>query len=121
MHCFVDIYISRMRQESDEDIERKSRSCYIGNLSWDCDEAQLSAWGAAAGDVKSAVVLRRGKRSTGSGLLEYADVESARNAVATLNDTEMDGRVILVREDRIFTAQPEVCFPHIHTLVLLPI
>lgn len=95
--------VSPLRQESDEDVERKSRSCYVGNLSWDCDEARLSAWGSAAGSVQSSVVLRRGKRSTGSGLLEYASVAEAQNAVATLNDTEMDGRLILVREDRVST------------------
>lgn len=99
--------VSPLRQESDEDLERKSRSCYVGNLSWDCDEAQLSAWGSAAGPVQSSVVLRRGKRSTGSGLLEYANVAAAQNAVATLNDTEMNGRLILVREDRIATAPTE--------------
>mmetsp|Transcript_3240 Transcript_3240/g.5716 ORF Transcript_3240/g.5716 Transcript_3240/m.5716 type:complete len:280 (-) Transcript_3240:180-1019(-) len=103
--------VSPLRQESDEDVERKSRSCYVGNLSWDCDEAQLSAWGSAAGPVQSSVVLRRGKRSTGSGLLEYASVAAAKNAVATLNDTEMDGRVILVREDRISSAQTEPTAP----------
>jgi RNA recognition motif-containing protein len=99
--------VSPLRQESDDDIERKSRSCYIGNLSWECNEEQLTAWCSGAGAVVSSVVLRRGKRSTGSGLVEFADVASAQNAVATLNDTEMDGRVILVREDRVAAAQPE--------------
>lgn len=48
--------------------------------------------------------MRRGQRSTGSGLVEFADISSAQNAVNTLNDCEMDGRLILVREDRIASA-----------------
>lgn len=99
--------VSPLRQESDEDIERKSRSVYVGNLSWDCDEDELSAWCAGAGTVVSTVILRRGKRSTGSGLVEFTDVASAQNAVATLNNTEMGGRVILVREDRVAAAPQE--------------
>ena len=93
------------RQESDEDIERKSRSCFVGNLSFECDEDQLSNWCSSAGQVVSSVVMRRGKRSTGSGLVEFTDVAAAQNAVATLNGTEMDGRVILVREDRVAAVQ----------------
>ena len=49
--------------------------------------------------------MRRGKRSTGSGLVEFADVAAAKHAVATLNDTEMDGRLLLVREDRVAAVQ----------------
>ena len=79
----------------------------MGNLSWECDEAQLSAWCAqgGCGQVVSTVIMRRGKRSTGSGLVEFADVAAAKHAVATLNDTEMDGRLLLVREDRVAAVQ----------------
>lgn len=79
----------------------------MGNLSWECDEARLSAWCAqgGCGDVVSTVVMRRGKRSTGSGLIEFANVAAAQHAVATLNDTDMDGRLVLVREDRVAAVQ----------------
>lgn len=99
--------VSPRRQESDEDVERKARSVYVGNLSWDCDEAQLSAWCASAGEVVNSVIMRRGKRSTGSGLVEFINEESAKNAVSTLNGTDMDGRTILVREDRVAAPQTE--------------
>jgi nucleolin len=93
--------VSALRQENDEDIERKQRSCFVGNLSWDTDEAQLSAFCASAGDVVSCVIMRRGRRSTGSGLVEFNDAASAQKAVATLNGTELEGRAVVVREDRV--------------------
>lgn len=39
-------------------------------------------------------------RSKGCGLVEYSTPEEARRAIATLNDSQLDGRVIFVREDR---------------------
>ena len=41
-----------------------------------------------------------GGRSKGCGLVEYAQVEEAQRAISTLNDTELKGRTIFVREDR---------------------
>ena len=105
-YCFAYVFSPR-RQESDEDIERKARSCYVGNLSWDTDEAQLSAYCAGVGEVVNCVIMRRGRRSTGSALVEFADVATAQKAVATLNGTELEGRSIIVREDRV-AEQPEV-------------
>jgi RNA recognition motif-containing protein len=40
----------------------------------------------------------------GCGIVTYATEEAAQNAIATLNDTELGGRKIFVREDR--EAQP---------------
>ena len=39
-------------------------------------------------------------RSRGCGIVEYADPRDATKAVQTLNDSELNGRRILVREDR---------------------
>lgn len=39
-------------------------------------------------------------RSKGCGLVEYASQEEAAKAIAELNGTELEGRVIFVREDR---------------------
>lgn len=93
--------VSPLRQQSDADIEVKMRSCYIGNLSWECDEEQLKTWCGAAGVVNNAVILRRRQRSLGSGIVEFADAETALNAIATLHEVEMDGRKITVREDKV--------------------
>ena len=39
-------------------------------------------------------------RSKGCGLVEYASPEEAATAIAELNNTELEGRLIFVREDR---------------------
>jgi RNA recognition motif-containing protein len=41
-----------------------------------------------------------GGRSRECGLVEYGSVGDARRAMQQLNDTELDGRLIFVREDR---------------------
>jgi len=92
--------VSPLRQERDENVEVKSRSVYVGNLSWETDEAHLSEHFSAAGVVNKAVVLRRGKRSIGSGIVEFEDVATANHAVQTLNNSELGGRKLLVREDK---------------------
>ena len=43
---------------------------------------------------------KRSGRSKGMGILEYGTREEAEEAIRTLNDTELDGRQIAVREDR---------------------
>lgn len=100
--------VSPMRQESDEDIEVKKRSCYVGNLSWEVDENQLSEYFSSVGTVNNAVILRRGKRSLGSGIVEFADAANAKMAISSLNNSELDGRKLLVREDKISSAVSQV-------------
>ena len=39
-------------------------------------------------------------RSMGCGIVEYATSDDARNAIATLHDTELKGRLLSVRQDR---------------------
>ena len=54
-----------------------------------------------AGEVQFAeVMMMNDGRSKGCGIVEFADEEGAQNAIDTLNDTELCGRQIFVREDR---------------------
>lgn len=46
------------------------------------------------------LVLEANGRSKGCGLVEYATQEEAAKAIAELNNTELEGRLIFVREDR---------------------
>jgi RNA recognition motif-containing protein len=39
-------------------------------------------------------------RSKGCGIVEYTTPEDAQRAIAELNDTELMGRMVFVREDR---------------------
>ena len=55
----------------------------------------------AAGDVKRATVVQYPDgRSKGWGLVEFSDPSGAAEAIATLNDVELMGRKIFIREDR---------------------
>lgn len=51
--------------------------------------------------VLLAIVLEESNgRSKGCGLVEYASSDEAAKAIAELNNTELEGRLIFVREDR---------------------
>ena len=55
----------------------------------------------SCGNVVRADILEEPRgRSKGCGLVEFALAEEAQRAIATLNDTELKGRAIFVREDR---------------------
>lgn len=74
---------------------------FVGNLPWNVDNDELSDHMAQGGEVVSAVVIRDSSgRSRGGGIVEYASMEDAQNAIDTLNDAELGGRKLLVREDR---------------------
>jgi RNA recognition motif-containing protein len=74
---------------------------YVGNLSWSVSWRELKDHMKTAGDVIRADVLTSyDGRSKGCGIVEYASVEEAQKAVAELNNTELMGRQIFVREDR---------------------
>ena len=72
---------------------------YVGNLSFDETEETLQAEFAAHGEVASARIItdRFSGRSRGFGFVEMAD-DGARAAIESLNDTEIDGRNIVVNE-----------------------
>jgi RNA recognition motif-containing protein len=48
----------------------------------------------------------QGGRSKGCGIVEYASTEEARHAIASLHDTELQGRLIFVRQDKDDGRQP---------------
>merc|ERR1711937_236855 len=77
---------------------------YVGNLSWNVAWQDLKDHMRQAGEVSNAEVFTeggaKGGRSKGCGLVTYYDDRDAQRAIDTLNDTELDGRLIFVREDR---------------------
>ena len=75
---------------------------YVGNLSWEVTWSDLKDHMKSTGcDVTRANVLASPDgRSKGCGIVELASVEDAQKAILTLNDTELMGRQIFVREDR---------------------
>ena len=74
---------------------------YVGNLSWSTESSGLREHMQVAGNVVEAnVMLEQGGRSKGCSIVSYSTPEEAQNAISTLHNTELDGRLIFVREDR---------------------
>lgn len=83
-----------------EVVEKKVR-CYVGNLDWGVESHDLEEHMKTAGKVVSAEVMRAGDgRSKGCAIVEFSTPEEAQEAISTLTDTEVKGRMIFVREDR---------------------
>ena len=75
---------------------------YVGNLSYNTDDAGLRAAFEAFGTVTSAQVImdRETGRSRGFGFVEMSSDEQAKAAIAALNGQELDGRSLNVNEAR---------------------
>lgn len=79
----------------------QGRRVYVGNLSWDVAWQDLKDHMREAGEVLHAEVITEANgRSKGCGIVEYATEDEAQEAISTLTDTELKGRMIFVREDR---------------------
>eukprot|EP00579_Thalassiosira_antarctica_P012785 CAMPEP_0201909854 /NCGR_PEP_ID=MMETSP0903-20130614/1439_1 /ASSEMBLY_ACC=CAM_ASM_000552 /TAXON_ID=420261 /ORGANISM="Thalassiosira antarctica, Strain CCMP982" /LENGTH=256 /DNA_ID=CAMNT_0048444409 /DNA_START=51 /DNA_END=818 /DNA_ORIENTATION=- len=86
---------------SGEDAVTQNKRVYVGNLSWSVTWRDLKDHLSAAGEVLRADVLTGyDGRSKGCGICEFATIEEATAAVETLNNTDLMGRQIFVREDR---------------------
>ena len=72
---------------------------YVGNLSYQCTEDELKSLFSQAGEVKSVAIIteRDPGRSKGFGFVEMPSDEDANKAIASLNETDLDGRTIVVK------------------------
>lgn len=75
---------------------------YVGNLSWNLKDQDLSNLFAAHGEVASAKIVtdKFTNRSKGFGFVEMPNDDQAQAAIAALNGSEVDGRNIVVNESR---------------------
>jgi cold-inducible RNA-binding protein len=75
---------------------------YVGNLSYDVNNAQLEDMFREFGNVRSAQVVmdRDTGRSKGFGFVEMSDDKAARDAITGLNEKDFGGRAITVNEAR---------------------
>eukprot|EP00211_Chloroparvula_japonica_P012871 CAMPEP_0119118226 /NCGR_PEP_ID=MMETSP1310-20130426/140_1 /TAXON_ID=464262 /ORGANISM="Genus nov. species nov., Strain RCC2339" /LENGTH=141 /DNA_ID=CAMNT_0007107565 /DNA_START=111 /DNA_END=532 /DNA_ORIENTATION=+ len=69
---------------------------FVGNLSFDVKEEQLSEVFAEAGKVLEANIITRGSRSRGYGFVTMATQADAEKALEALNKKELEGRAINV-------------------------
>eukprot|EP00965_Chrysotila_dentata_P149014 4922045-Pleurochrysis_carterae.AAC.1 len=78
-----------------------SAKLYVGNLAYETTWQVLKDHFRQAGDVVHADILQgRDGRSKGCGLVTMGSCKEANIAIETLNDTELNGRRMFVREDR---------------------
>jgi RNA recognition motif-containing protein len=80
----------------------RGRRVYVGNLAWEVSWQDLKDHMKTTGldAVRANIMQTPDGRSKGCGIVEFATPEGAEQAVLTLNDTELHGRQIFVREDR---------------------
>lgn len=87
--------------EGDDESDKKRR-VYVGNLAWEVSWQDLKDLMKTLNHevVRVDVMQTNDGRSKGCGIVEFATPEGAAEAVLALNDTELSGRQIFVREDR---------------------
>jgi RNA recognition motif-containing protein len=75
---------------------------YVGNLSWTMTDDDLSNLFTQYGSVTSAKILKdkMNGRSKGFGFVEMEDDEAAKTAIDNLNETEVQGRKLIVNESQ---------------------
>ena len=78
-----------------------SKKLYVGNLSFQTTESDISNAFAQCGAVESVSIItdRDSGRSKGFGFVLMEEV-GADKAIATLNGTQLDGRTLTVNEAR---------------------
>ena len=76
------------------------KKIYVGNLSYNTNESDLTELFQAHGEVVSAAVItdRDTGRSKGFGFVEMGTEDAARAAISSLNGNEIDGRQLKVNE-----------------------
>jgi len=82
---------------------------FVGGLSYNTTSDGLKEYFATIGNVLSANVItdRETGRSRGFGFVEMATPEEAKMAMDKLNNTELDGRTVFVKEAHPKTDRPD--------------
>jgi RNA recognition motif-containing protein len=77
-----------------------TNNLFIGSLSYNVTDAQLLEHFSKAGKVTSAKVIvdRQTGQGKGFGFVEMSTEDEAKKAIKELNNTELDGRTIVVKE-----------------------
>uniref|UniRef100_A0ACD5WXM4 Uncharacterized protein n=1 Tax=Avena sativa TaxID=4498 RepID=A0ACD5WXM4_AVESA len=86
------------RQQSSRGPSGGDNRVYVGNLSWNVDDAALQNLFNKQGSVLAARVIydRESGRSRGFGFVTYGSSDEVENAVSNLDGADLDGRQIRV-------------------------
>ena len=84
-----------------------STKLFVGSLPWSVNDKTLQQTFEAHGTVVSAKIItdRDTGRSRGFGFVEMENPTDAEKAIRSLNNSELDGRNIVVTLDEIITPQ----------------
>ena len=82
-----------------------STKLFVGSLPWSVSDEELKETFEKHGTVVSAKVItdRDTRRSRGFGFVEMESSSDATNAISALNDSELNGRNIVVNEAKART------------------
>ena len=82
-----------------------STKLFVGSLPWSVNDEELKETFEKHGTVVSAKVItdRDTRRSRGFGFVEMESSSDAKNAIQALNDSELNGRKIVVNEAKART------------------
>jgi RNA recognition motif-containing protein len=77
------------------------KTLYVGNLPWSTTEERLGQVFSVHGEVHNCRIItdRETGRSRGFGFIEVDD-SAAESMISSLNNTDLDGRLIVVNEAR---------------------
>ena len=90
-----------------------NKRVYVSNLTWETAWQDLKDHFKQVGLVIRADILEQSNgRSKGCGIVEYQLPSDARQAVELLNNSELNGRIIYVREDREAPGVKEIKLPN---------
>ncbi len=83
-------------------IKEMSKRLFVGSIAWGTTDQTLKAHFEQVGQVESANVImdKMSGRSKGFGFVEMASDADATTAIEKLNNSELDGRKIVVSEAR---------------------
>jgi len=73
---------------------------YVGNLPFSVDNEKLKELFSEFGEMEEVVIIsdKFSGRSKGFGFITFNDEESAKKAIAEMNDKEVEGRKLKVNE-----------------------
>lgn len=80
-------------------MEEASKRLYVGNLSYRLNEADFAAAFKDFGELTYSAIVkdRETGRSRGFGFVEFGTIADAQEAMEALNNTELDGRPMNIK------------------------
>ena len=89
-------YDTQMESEGASPVGNQKLELYVTNIDFSTKEEQLREHFGQIGKLTKVKIVYQNGRSKGKAFVEYADQESANQAVAELNGKEFEGRELTV-------------------------